>query len=236
MTASRRRTVIVSVAALVVAVTLVLAASTGPSDLVGEGPPETSGVEPVEDQESGPGQDPAERASEEQPAPTDATDLGEWLHEVLTFALMAAGLLVLVGLLRGLALWLARRLPDEQLVVHLEPPPDLEAGREALRGDQERHEAALAQPDVRNGIVACWVLLEEAAAASGVPRAPAETATEFVVRFLHALDVDPRPVAALAHLFHEARFSTHDLGPDARARAEAALWAVHADLDRSVAR
>jgi hypothetical protein len=172
---------------------------------------------------------------DEQPAPDAAADLGTWLQDLLTFSLLAAGLLVLTGLLRALVLRLTRELPEEQLVLDLDPLPDLEAGRRALRRDQDRHQEALATGDVRNGIVACWVMLEEAAAESGVPREPAETATEFVVRFLHTLDVDPRPVADLAHLFHEARFSTHPLGPEVRTRAETALEAVHRELDGSAA-
>ncbi len=52
------------------------------------------------------------------------------------------------------------------------------------------------------------------------------------MRFLHALDLDPRPVAALAGLYHEARFSTHTLTEDARERAIAALEAIHDDLAR----
>jgi hypothetical protein len=75
------------------------------------------------------------------------------------------------------------------------------------------------------------VLLEETAANVGIPRLPAETATELVMRFLHTLNVDPRPVARLAELYHEARFSTHDLPADARQRAEQALAAIHADLE-----
>jgi hypothetical protein len=63
-----------------------------------------------------------------------------------------------------------------------------------------------------------------------VARAPAETPTEFITRFLHRLDVDPRAAATLAELYHEARFSTHPLPPDARARARAAVEQVHRDL------
>ncbi len=134
-------------------------------------------------------------------------------------------------LVRLVALRLARELPDKELVIDLDPLPLAEAGREALRRDRDLYDAALAESDVRNGIVACWVLLEETAANVGIPRLPAETATELVIRFLHTLDVDPRPVAALATLYHEARFSTHDLPADARQRAEQALAAIHADLD-----
>ena len=51
-----------------------------------------------------------------------------------------------------------------------------------------------------------------------------------MVRFLHLLDIDPRPVAELERLFHEARFSTHPLAPDARARAQGALADIHREL------
>jgi hypothetical protein len=54
-----------------------------------------------------------------------------------------------------------------------------------------------------------------------------------VIRFLHTLDVDPRPVAELARLYHEARFSSHDLAPDARSRAQAALEGIRQDLDQT---
>ena len=54
-----------------------------------------------------------------------------------------------------------------------------------------------------------------------------------MVRFLHSLDVDPRPVGQLAQLFLEARFSTHPMADDARPRAEQALAAIHQDLVRT---
>ena len=54
-----------------------------------------------------------------------------------------------------------------------------------------------------------------------------------MVRFLHLLDVDPRPVGELARLFLEARFSSHPMPPDARPRAEQALAAIHRDLART---
>ncbi len=139
------------------------------------------------------------------------------------------------GAVRLVVQRLSRELPDKQLVLDLDPLPVVEAGREAMRRDRERYDDALAGSDVRNGIVACWVLLEETAAKVGIPRRPAETATELVVRFLHTLDVDPRPVATLAKLYHEARFSTHELPVDARTRAEQALADIHADLDRRAA-
>ena len=175
---------------------------------------------------------PTEQADPEEP-PGGVTDLGAWLRDLLVFALLVIGVALASVVLRLLALRLTRKFADTQLVLDLDPLPDVEAGREALRRDRGRHDAALAGSDVRNGIVACWVLLEETASEVGVPRQPAETSTEFVIRFLHALDVDPRPVALLAALYQEARFSTHPLPIDAASRAEQALAGIHTDLARS---
>jgi hypothetical protein len=108
--------------------------------------------------------------------------------------------------------------------------PDFAAARSAVERDRARQQEALAWSDVRNGIVACWVMFEQAAAESHVEKQPAETASAFVIRFLHLLDVDPRAVGELAQLFLEARFSSHPLPSDARARAESALAAIHQDL------
>ena len=235
MSASSRRTVIVMVAALGVAFILVLAATTGPDGMVGELPTSETQTEPRQD-EPDPPADPAEPTSDDRAFGDGASDLGDWLEDLFYLAVLLVGLWVGAGLVRLIGLRLARELPEKQLVLDLDPLPLAEAGREALRRDRDLFDAALAESDVRNGIVACWVLLEETAANVGIPRLPAETATELVVRFLHTLDVDPRPVASLAGLYHEARFSTHTLPADARARAEQALADIHADLDRSAVR
>ena len=231
MSATWRRTVIVSVAALGVAFMLVLAAGTVPSGVVGDmqtsSPTEQAPVEEEQPTDSG------EQAGDAPPKDDRVTDVVEWLHELMWFTLLVIGLCVTAAALRALAQRLARELPEKQLVLELETLPDVEAGRDALRRDLEKYDAALAGIDVRDGIVACWVLLEETASEVGVARRPAETSTEFVVRFLHTLDVDPRPVASLASLYQEARFSTHHLPDDARARAVQALRAIDADLDRS---
>jgi len=233
VSASRRRTVIVSVAALGVAFMLVLAAGTGPSGIVGEMPTSSPTGEslPLEEQSLTESADQADGG----PNSDRVNDLTEWLRELLWFTLLVLGVCITAAALRALALRLTRDLPDKQLVLDLDPLPYVETGRGALRRDLEKYGAALAGFDVRNGIVRCWVLLEETAAQVGVTRRPAETSTEFVVRFLHTLDVDPRPVATLATLYQEARFSTHELPDDARARAEQALRLIDTDLDRSAA-
>jgi hypothetical protein len=231
VTASQRRTVTVLVAALAVAFVMVWAAAAGPAQVVAQ--QQTGSVTDTADapapSEPEPDTVEPENGSDEKPA---NHHLGSWAQDLAAFALLVAGLGVAWLVLRQVFLGIRRRLFDERLVVPLNPLPDFAAARAAVERDQVRQEEALAWSDVRNGIVACWVLLEATAAKVGIPRLPSETATELVVRFLHTLDVDPRPVATLAGLYHEARFSSHELPADARTRAEQALADIHADLDQ----
>jgi hypothetical protein len=230
VTASRRRTVTVIVAALGVAFVLVWAAVVGPAHLAVQraesAPGQTSHHRPAGTDN---GTDPAKQTSDDQTS-ARPTGVGQLVQDATAAGLVVGGLFLAGVLLRQLFLSIGRRLSDERLVAPLEPLPGPDAGRAAVGSEHARQREALASADVRNGIVACWVIFEEAAAESQVARQPAETASAFVVRFLHSLDVDPRPVAELAQLFLEARFSTHPLPDDARPRAEQALAAIHRDL------
>lgn len=236
MTASLRRTVVVSMAALLVAITLVWAASSGPAGVLG-GPGAapsartTTGADPVRPDDEKPAS-----AHDQQVQRSRPLDLAGWLQRAVGLLAVAAGLVVLAAMARALVARVAGMLPDKQLVLDLEPLPQSGAAREVMRGRADLHLEALATGGVRNAIVGCWVRLEETAGEAGVRRRPAETASEFVVRFLHTLDVDPRPVAELARLYQEARFSTHDLPTGARDRARAALETIQAEVDRSEAR
>ena len=151
-----------------------------------------------------------------------------WLGDLLIYTLLIG-----VGIAAFLAaryLWQNRwRPPERPAVVEFDVLPDI-AVREALLEDVEAQLAAIGEGTVRNGIVACWVRLESIVAAAGYPRSPAETSSEFVVRILRALDLDPRAAGALAALYREARFSEHDLGEDVRTAARQALEVLHDDL------
>lgn len=220
-------------AALAVAVVLVWSASTGPTGLARgvAQHPVARGVhtQPVRHAQSREARHPTYHTDY---ARRLSTGLG-WLDDVIGIAAFVALLLLLATLLRAVLNIVGVTLPDKQLVLDLDPLPDVAAGRDAVRRDRDRLREALHGSDVRNGIVACWVLLEEAAAEAGVLRRPAETPTEFVVRFLHTIDIDPRPVGRLAELYREARFSTHPMGEQARVRAERALAEVDDDLART---
>jgi hypothetical protein len=95
--------------------------------------------------------------------------------------------------------------------------------------------ALLQEGSPRNAIVACWVDLEDSAAAAGLPRRPSETSAEYTVRVLRTWDIAPDAMGALAELYREARYSRHPLTEQHRAAAVERLTAVHEDLRRVVA-
>lgn len=227
MSATSRRTVIVLLAALAGAVVLAWSAASGPAELATApvAPEDTAGGPAV----VAPDDVPSEDASDSRDDESQAGDTNPaWLVDIAGVAVLLVGLWVLSLLVR-LAV---ARLPGRQLVLDLEPLPRPDTGHDAVQHREEQLRDALTVSDVRNGIVACWALLEDAAAEAGVPRVPSETATELVVRFLHALDVDPRPVATLAGLFHEARFSTHPLTEEHTRAARHALDDILGDVAR----
>ena len=147
--------------------------------------------------------------------------------------LLVGTVLVLLVVFVRLLIALARR---PHVTVHQEPtfaiplvPTELlEAARERLR-DLETGEP-------RNAIVAAWLDLESSAAATGMPRLPAETSTEYTERVITVWPVDRERLADLAALYREARFSVHDLGEAHRARAITDLRVLIEDLDRVATR
>lgn len=138
-------------------------------------------------------------------------------------------LLVLGQLLRSLL----RRRPhltqheEPDFAIPLVPSELLEAARDRLR-DLETGEP-------RNAIVAAWLGLETSAGATGLPRLPAETSTEYTQRVIGVWPVDSQRLGDLAALYREARFSVHELGEEHRGRAIADLRVLVDDLDRVAA-
>jgi hypothetical protein len=154
---------------------------------------------------------------------------------LLLVVLTAVGLLAVgIRLARG-----ARRRPGWwQRLRGLDPPPDprarpldrASATAEALTGAIDTGLRRMAEGPPRDAVIACWVLLERAAAEAGVARRPAETAAELTERVLRQHRVSAGALRSLADLYREARFSTHPLGEAARAAASAALAQVRAEL------
>lgn len=152
-----------------------------------------------------------------------------WVGDLLAWAV----LLVVLALLAGALVWLWQNRwhrPPEPPRLDVDPLPEPADVADELGADAVHQLDLLAQGTPRNGIVLCWQRLEEAIAAAGMPRDRAETSTEYAVRVLHALDLDPRAVGTLAALYREARFSEHDLDEAARDTARATLQRLHDDL------
>ena len=81
-----------------------------------------------------------------------------------------------------------------------------------------------------DAVIACWVGLEDAAEAAGVPRNEAETPAEFTVRVLAVDGVSAPDLSTLAELYREARYSSHESSEAARSEARAALTRLRAAL------
>jgi hypothetical protein len=153
-----------------------------------------------------------------------------WIGELLAWAVLLALVVAVVLLLR--AVWQRRwRRPEPTPVMDADVLPVAEVAR-TIAEDADAHLDAISGGTPRNAIVRCWLALEDSVAAAGIERRRHETSTEFTVRVLHHLDLDPGAVGALAALYREARFSEHQLGEDARAAAGTALRRIHEDLGR----
>ncbi|MEH1015355.1 DUF4129 domain-containing protein [Micromonospora sp. CPCC 206060] len=90
--------------------------------------------------------------------------------------------------------------------------------------------------DPRRAVIACWVRLEEAAAAAGVPRSVGDTPTDLVTRLLGSgsarISVDV--LAAFAHVYRQARYATHTVDEQMRDEARSALARLRAELTAEV--
>ena len=85
----------------------------------------------------------------------------------------------------------------------------LDAGLEEL-SDTDR--------DPRRAVIACWVRLEQAAAAAGTPRHPGDSPTDLVGRLLAEQRVDARRAGrAAGRSTGEARYATHTVDDQMRA-------------------
>jgi hypothetical protein len=103
------------------------------------------------------------------------------------------------------------------------PPPLADAIAEGLR--------ELDQGGPGEGVVACWVQLERAAADAGTHRAAPDTASELAGRLIDRHPVSSGPLLRLVDLYREARYSRHQLPESARTEARAALEQLRAELE-----
>jgi hypothetical protein len=165
---------------------------------------------------------------------TPAGGLPDWVGTVALVLLCVVGLIVLgivvVALMRDQAKRRAKR--KGKLTKQTAQPRTadelvaaLDAGLEEL-SDTDR--------DPRRAVIACWVRLEQAAAAAGTPRHPGDTPTDLVGRLLAEQQVDSRVLAALLEVYRQARYATHTVDDQMRRQAVDALQRLRADLGAGV--
>jgi len=157
------------------------------------------------------------------------------LIDVILRVVFFAGVALIVGLVlryawrhRPRLRWSRRRRPG---AVDFEVLDEVAA---AITADAEAQQSALRRGTPRNAIVECWLRLEAAVVAAGVPRNPADTSTDLMLRVLATRQIEPTAIANLAALYREARFSDHPMTEDSRREAIDALAAVHAGLRSTV--
>src|SRR4029453_7383867 len=92
-----------------------------------------------------------------------------------------------------------------------------------------------AEQDPRRAVIAAYAGMEQALAANGLPRDPAEAPLEYLARALVALRVEERSARRLTELFQRARFSPHQIGAASKQDAIGALVAVRDQLRAAAA-
>jgi hypothetical protein len=118
----------------------------------------------------------------------------------------------------------------------LPPSPDAPRTAEELVAalDAGLEELSDADRDPRRAVIACWVRLEQAAAAAGTARLPGDSPTDLVGRLLNEQRVDARVLAALLEVYRQARYATRTVDDQMRAQARSALERLRADLGAGV--
>ncbi len=171
-----------------------------------------------------------------QAAPTQQTPLHQPNWAIWFVAILAVAPLLIALALSPAMLWMPaggfwfgrrRRKPAEppEDEDEVSPPALADALAEGLR--------ELDQGGPGEGVIACWVQLERAAADAGTHRAAPDTASELVGRLIDRHPVSSGPLLRLADLYREARYSRHELPESARTEARAALEQLRAELEAS---
>jgi tetrahydromethanopterin S-methyltransferase subunit B len=86
------------------------------------------------------------------------------------------------------------------------------------------------ETDPRKAVIAAYARMEKILAAHGLPRRASEAPLEYLSRVLVELRVSEEAVTRLTSLFARAKFSEHEIGPEAKAEAIDALVSLRDDL------
>jgi len=177
---------------------------------------------------------PARPAGQGAPAAPDhpvGIQVPEWLLGVAEGLLVLAflGILALIGWLL-----LRRGLRSKERELKQAPVPDKQAARDSVIAavDAGLSELDDTETDPRRVVIACWVRLEQAAAAAGTAREIGDTSTDLVARLLAEHRVSAPVLYPLAEVYRLARYATHTVDTTMRDQARAALGQLRAELSR----
>lgn len=164
---------------------------------------------------------------------SDPTEVPGWLRT----AALVIGAVVLAVLL-GVMVWTLAREITRRRVRGKMPPPQLSrtaSAEEVVAAlDAGLIDLSDADLDPRRAVIACWLRLEQAAAAAGTPRQAADTPTDLVSRLLGQHHVSGDVLASFADVYREARYATHAVDERMREQARAALQRLRAELTAGV--
>jgi hypothetical protein len=162
-------------------------------------------------------------------APKSGAALPLWL----TMLAQLLCLLVVAAALGFVVWYLSTQLRQRRTDLAEEPAESSEApARDEVLAAVDAGLVELADDDAdpRRAVIACWVRLEQAAAAAGTPREPGDTPAELVTRLLEAHRVSSGVLYALAEVYRIARYATHTVDYGMRDQARAALGQLRAEL------
>ena len=154
-----------------------------------------------------------------------------WLVTLLTVVCVGT-VAILIGWLLWFFLrdWLTTRkvgpASETEQAKQLQSP--LAAVRSAL--DEGLVDLDDADADPRRAVIACWVRLEQAAAAAGTPRRAGDTSTDLVLRLLGEHRVSAGALDGFAAVYRAARFGQHTVDESMRDLARAALRQLRGEL------
>jgi hypothetical protein len=111
------------------------------------------------------------------------------------------------------------------------PKPVSHAAEVAAALDAGLDQLARTGSDPRSVVISCWVRLEDAAAAAGTPRRPADAPADLVLRLLEGHQISRPVLDRLAAVYRAARYSFGDVDESMRTEAVSALQRLRAELE-----
>jgi hypothetical protein len=164
---------------------------------------------------------------------TEPTRIPGWLIT----AAVVIGVALIAVLLGVMVFYLGRDLTRRRRKGRMPPAlarPGATADEVVAALDAGLDDLSDADRDPRRAVIACWLRLEQAAAAAGTPRQAADTPTDLVTRLLSGHHVSADVLAGFANVYREARYATHTVDERMRGQARAALQRLRGELTAEV--